>query len=259
MTDAERPSLTPRARTLTAELKEQIVGILEAHRDASAMLFGSFARNDQDSDSDVDFLLVKKDGGPSFRRDRIDASVYAAEKLHRMAQTGSLFVLHLRLEGVLMRDDGGTLERCLAAYVAPTTYEPLYAELRAAGRLLDVPERVYRDNWKGFHRVGLFLLRTALFGHMAEKGTPTFSMQEISRLLGNPQIAEVWGLKRCAYPDWTRFVLLREVLASELSSDLHNPLPSWRRLLIASREQSPLTVSLGRRLLGSGLGVASYS
>src|SRR5205823_1249978 len=88
------------------------------HPDGIAtMLYGSYARGDSTPDSDVDVLELVAHAPRSYSRGRVNVTQYLPAHLRRMAASGSLFVLHLRSEGLVLDDHTGVLQRCLDAYV----------------------------------------------------------------------------------------------------------------------------------------------
>src|SRR5687767_1083361 len=90
----------------------------------AAMLFGSVARGDANCNSDTDILQVCRRYRPSYKAGRFSFSVYTPESIAKIARKGSLFALHLRMEGVLLFDPENVLSSVLGEYRPPRSYDP---------------------------------------------------------------------------------------------------------------------------------------
>jgi hypothetical protein len=103
----------------------------------AVMLYGSYARGTADAHSDVDVLQVVDQAPTPYSVAGVNVTQYLPMHLTAMAKSGSLFVLHLRLEGRILSDPYGILRRCLDAYVPPSGYTFLMRELGIAAAALD--------------------------------------------------------------------------------------------------------------------------
>lgn len=101
---------------------------------AAEALFGSAARGDDDALSDRDFLIVDDDPVVLTSRMReleaTGASVasYTFAKLNALAARGALFVQHLKLESIILRDRHGRLARLLGNFTPKADYSLEIAE-----------------------------------------------------------------------------------------------------------------------------------
>lgn len=125
--EALRDRETGIAPDLLAEVAEAIRGSA-----LGVMLYGSQARGSADESSDVDVLQVVSCHAGAYKVGRVGVTAYTPAHLHQMASHGSLFVLHLRTEGVVLEDAHGVVARALEAYRSPIAYNPLLSELQAA-------------------------------------------------------------------------------------------------------------------------------
>ena len=94
----------------------------------SVCIFGSTARNSTDDLSDRDVLVV---AGDRHRREEIAAhwsrngwsvASYSPRRLRQVIRAGSLFVQHLKLEGIIVVDKGGWLSDSLRRAVPKNSY-----------------------------------------------------------------------------------------------------------------------------------------
>jgi hypothetical protein len=228
----------------------ELAGEVHAHLTGdhvAVMLFGSCARGDQHVASDVDVLQVVERWRPSYAVGRISVSVYTCARLFELARSGSLFVLHLATEGRLIEDPTDTLSRILASYRTPSDYSGARDKLRRALSVLDVNRVAFERNPDGFLRVGLHILRTALYVRCIEQGTPVFSMPRVARLLGDPHIEELFvsrGPRGYAF-----FSELRARSRRELATAGINEFGSLEALAVALYEDCPIASQLALKLL----------
>lgn len=158
------------------------------------LLFGSAARGDATAQSDIDVLQLSTRIG-SLERGRFSVTVYQPHHLQRMAQNGSLFVLHLVREGRILADPHGYIANILSAYTPPTSYSPLRETLRTTLDVLDASPAELDKNIRGFIRLALFLARTEAYIRCAEAGTPIFAMRSVARFLEDPELYDVFSTR----------------------------------------------------------------
>jgi hypothetical protein len=160
----------------------------------SYLLFGSVARGEAEGGSDVDLLVLPRDeraprlgrnasseGAPSW----LSLHVYTEDALHSLFERGSLFALHLKLEGKVLSDPGARLSRILAVPVK-LDVDSIRASLQAESALLHATDLDLRA--ERTHGVAKHLLRTAVFAECARRGVPTFSAVRAGQVLGDPRL-----------------------------------------------------------------------
>ena len=157
----------------------------------SVCIFGSFARSTTDELSDRDVLVVCDD---SVRRNGVveywqsrgwAVSAYSPSRLLKTIEAGSLFVQHLRLEGIILEDKNGWLGDQLKRAQAKKSYE--IDAMRSV--LLAVPiERFEADDLIEGNLVVADLAYVAIrnFGicYLANKKRYIFDYSEIVNYLG---------------------------------------------------------------------------
>jgi hypothetical protein len=174
-----RPSRTADQldRSLGADLARHVRG------DSVALaLYGSRAMGNHRSDSDTDILQIVNRRPGSYVAGALSISAYLPQTLMSMSQRGSLFILHLKQDGVVILDHRGVLGHVLDAYRHPTSYEPLLIELRAAASAL----RPVKDSERyaaNLRKLSFYLLRTALYARTSEIGRPTFDVDRAATLV----------------------------------------------------------------------------
>lgn len=234
--------------SLNQELRNLVEAAVERSECLGAILYGSVARGDQTNNSDIDLLrLVRHPGRQRLSLGRLSVADYPPGTLRRMAQGGSLFILHLRLEGKILYDPSSALAEILNSYVQPASYTLLQTELRRALSIFDLTEEEAARYQPGLIRVAKFLLRTELFRRCAEKGIPVFSRREIERVLGVSWVDELLSSRRRV-----SLAELRERLEVELGEKAHNPTGSLEALAITIKGVSPFVAHLIATILGGG-------
>ena len=102
---------------------------MKHHSVESVCVFGSAARSSADVISDRDVLVVADDKGTRRRlmqrwRDAgWSVACYAPGRFLNMIGAGSLFVQHIKLEGIIVRDENGWLAKVLQSAERRQTYE----------------------------------------------------------------------------------------------------------------------------------------
>jgi hypothetical protein len=224
----------------------------------SMMVFGSFARGDASTTSDIDVLALSMQRSLPKRIGRVNISFYDEGTLRSMAKRGDLFVLHLRNEGKILRDVEGRLQACLTSYLAPPNYDGVRVMLREVANLLDASDSDYRNRWKQYNDLVIYLLRTALYVQFAELGEPVFSLPVIVERIGRPELRLALKLKAALNPDFATFKVARELVEEFLRTDVHNPFGTIEALITNAATYNTYMLPFGLRLLGSDKTVLAY-
>ena len=118
-----------------AATASEIASQLAERRDVDAvLLYGSVARGDAESDSDIDLLIVGRDAGQTvagFRRwvgsadldRRASYAFHTRESFADLVDEGSRFLLHLRTEGQVLLDRTGQLTTFLSGPWQPVSVD----------------------------------------------------------------------------------------------------------------------------------------
>lgn len=160
------------------------------------MVYGSQARGSADAGSDVDVLTVVERCPGSYKVGRVAVTAYTPAHLHAMAQSSSLFLLHLKNEGIVLSDAHGVLARALSAYVPLKDSASLWRALRAAASVLRVSDELFATHGQAMTRLGLYLLRTALYLGAADSGRPDFDIVAAATSTGHEVVLRACGLRR---------------------------------------------------------------
>jgi len=214
------------------------------------MLFGSFARGDASEHSDIDVLELSERRRRPYKSGRINVSVYDKPTLSRMAERGSLFVLHLRLEGKILRDRVHALQHCLDKYQSPTTYGPFRSALREIANLLDVDQKQYEHRWRAYNELAMYIIRSELYARLVEAGEPLFNVQAVEKRIGREDVSRVFRLKDSVALNYNLFCESKAVISDLLATKLENPFGSAEALITNLGDKNPLLVAFGLRLLG---------
>lgn len=229
---------------LASEIASSLRGLSSA-----TMLFGSYARGDHNVTSDIDVLQVTDQRIKPYRVGKINISPYSAAAIMDMGRRGSLFVLHLKLDGVILADPYKILSRALDFYTPPLNYKWFFSELREAANILDVTQSIYESKWQPLHRSAIYLLRSACFARCAELGIPTFSMENASIILKNPLILKRYLLKDSSRPEFNRFISLVDLIEETLNTEIKNPFGSIEGIMLSYGERHKLLKSLASSLI----------
>jgi predicted nucleotidyltransferase len=153
----------------------------------AVMLYGSRARGVHRPDSDVDVLQLVPSRPSSYTEGRVSVAAYTSAHLMLLARRGSLFVRHLRDEGVVLEDRCEVLAEILAAYRPPADYEALKRDLALA---LAATSATGAGAFSvGILRLAVYSARTALYVRAVESGHLTFDVERASAACGTPKMA----------------------------------------------------------------------
>ena len=157
----------------------------------SVCIFGSAARSSADQLSDRDVLIVSDD---RYRRQHLvnywrragwSVAIYSPGRMLKMIQAGSLFIQHIKLEGILLQDQNGWLEHLLQSAKKKQSYE---ADARASVSLALPIERFAADASIEQNLIVSDLAYVAIrnFGicYLANRGVMIFDYHRIVNRLG---------------------------------------------------------------------------
>ena len=182
---------------------------------------------------------------------RTNITQYRPRHLLAMARRGSLFVLHLRLEGYVISDPVGLLERCLVAYQQPPTYDQLKVQLGIAAGALDISSVDCADFATALSRLGIYLLRTAVYIRCVEIGEPTFDLHQVSALLRDADLDRALALRRATSFHIDHVAALHAVIRRYLPDASFNPYGSVQAYAVATARHPFVSALLTAVLCGS--------
>lgn len=226
---------------------------------SSLILFGSYARGDYNPYSDVDVLQIVRKPKESYKENNINFSVYTLGYLSKMAEDGSLFILHIIQDGKLLKGKKQDLLILKQNFIKKESYASFRKNLIDASSLLDFDEEFYKKNFKGANSLVAYLLRSYIYSLLHDQGKMIFSMHDASTLLKDPRIKKISQLKDMAYPDYNKFLKYRSLLEEYMGKKISNPYKSLDALIVnSSIEGKELTRSLGLRLIRSSDSTITY-
>jgi predicted nucleotidyltransferase len=144
------------------------------------ILYGSYAREDSCKESDVDLVSIgKSQYAKKSVKNNVNLTQYSYNSLKSMAQTGSLFVYHLKEEGKILVDDKDRFEILFRDFfILKKSYDE---EKYFAFELLKKINNIYLelDNIKFANAKIVWCLRTIFASIGAESKIPIFATGKI--------------------------------------------------------------------------------
>lgn len=153
-------------------------------RAVGVVLYGSQARGDATSVSDVDLLVVADHHSPSRAVDIVNVATYDVEQFE--SARGTLFGMHVARDGLVLHDAGG-LQSMIESF-GPIDTEQLWKRLSALASILKLPFKEQLANLPGFVRHARYVLRTATYAQAIGDGNPCFSVAELSERFNDPNL-----------------------------------------------------------------------
>jgi hypothetical protein len=218
---------------------------------SALLLFGSFARGDQDDSSDIDIVQVTPTRTKSYSSGRVNITCYTTDQLCEMARSGSLFVKHLVLEAIPLVDPGNFLETLRRQYIEPTAYDTVVDSVICSLPVVAISADEFQKYSHTYAITAGYLLRTYIYASAFAAGANSFSMKELSARLADPRARAYLRDLRVTedYPHFRRVVDLLFELTHEkpfLRTD------SLEALIVNLSGSCKLAVILGLRLLAEG-------
>lgn len=176
----------------------------------SIILFGSHARGDAKSESDVDVLQVTSESHSAYKVGNIAYSPYSIPFLKKLASEGSLFILHIITEGIEITANTHVLREIKAAFKQRENFDSYKIQLvKTADLLLKVEQTEYDINANNYNRLAAFLFRSLLYAIAYDRGKLAFSIDRLAEKLDDPLIPVLLKLKNSAVPDFEKFNQIR--------------------------------------------------
>jgi predicted nucleotidyltransferase len=181
----------------------------------SYLLYGSYARGDYESSSDVDVLCITTSRKFAPRIDgRVTLHIYDIKDLLATSKVGGLFILHLIKEAKPIHDPCDYLKQLATAFQKPDSYTSnARLTVGPATALLDVSESLFETAPKPFMHAALFLCRTLVYAEHADRGAFSFSMRELAV---KDEIARMICSIKDLSISYSDFRLIRDVVRSKV-------------------------------------------
>lgn len=221
------------------------------------MLYGSVARGTSDNGSDVDVLEVVSRRARSYKVNEANVTQYTPAHLHAMAQQGSLFILHLVTDGIVLSDHNGVLATALDAYVSPVNYDPVWGQLAVVSGVTDTSASNIEAHVESLCRLGIYILRTAVYIRAIEYGAPTFDVDLASACLGEPGLQQALLLRRREQFSLKDLIEIRRLIMRVIPGSQSNTFGSVEGYAIANSTRPDLA-SLFSVILGGAQSI-NYS
>jgi hypothetical protein len=154
----------------------------------ATFLYGSYARGDFKEDSDVDIIQVTPVHSAPYSAGNVNITCYTRDQLLRLAGAGSLFVMHLVSEAVVLDDPSCLLDAMKSAYVPPASYAPFYKELAGALPIVAITQSAFDEAPLAYAATASYLLRSFAYARAVELGNKTFAMEDVVKVIGDNRL-----------------------------------------------------------------------
>ena len=233
---------------------DNILKLIEPHivpPFSALLLYGSYARQEEDESSDIDILQLTSVHTASYSHGRINFTCYTPEQLITLARNGALFARHLALEAVAIFDPSSFLETLRSAYVAPRSYVTVYTEAKQAIPLVAIHEEEFEQRTNQYCSTASYLLRTYVYAKAFESGARSFSMRHVAELTGDSRPRQVLSTMR-ERKTYAAFRSVVDLLFDVTNTDFFRREESLEVLVFNMFGVCELAVILGLRILAGG-------
>ena len=222
----------------------------------SVILYGSYARGDQNDTSDIDFLVVASKRKATFSIKNVSVTTYTKEQLLNMANEGSLFICHIVNEGKEIY--GKNIIPTLAHNLKLKEDYSLYRDtLRECSQLLMVNRIDYKRSYRNLHLLKMYIIRSFIFSLIVETKKINFSKNNVTKFIPLEMYKSLENARNnpvCNYQDYydrlTDVLLYLKVEFEEKAS--------LEAEIVNSYKKNKLVYILGIRLLNTNRKLIEY-
>lgn len=220
------------------------------------LIYGSRARGDAVAGSDLDLLALVPVQLPSINVGAISVSFYTADQL--ATGISSLFGVHLKRDGKILRDDDGGLAAALERMGQVDTMR-LFGRVRVMSALFTTPDTDLPKYLSGLLREARYLLRSSLYAEAIAKGSPCFSVRELATRHGDPDLARLLASRRDDEPALTDYFACQSRLRELIGFFPESRHGSLEATVVNEWGSSGDLLSMAFMALGSSGGGSDYA
>ncbi|MDT9662076.1 nucleotidyltransferase domain-containing protein [Rhodococcus qingshengii] len=202
------------------------------------LLYGSWARGEASTTSDLDLLVVSQLRADSGMEGKLSLSSYTPNQLTDARAT--LFGMHLARDGIVLHDTADRMAEILSTFTPPDP-QGLLQRIREFSTVLNLPREEQANYLAGLCQVGRYLLRTAIYVLALRDGRPCFSVEELAVRFNQPELTNLLSSHPEQYPAPSLGVLddLRQRLTKVVGPPDDNPYGSLHALIVGSSISNP--------------------
>lgn len=182
---------------------------------SSLVLYGSCARGENNSNSDIDMLAIH--GGSSYEMlylGNLNVSAYPLEQAILKAKSGDLFISHVVYEGKIVTDKFGHIEEVFGSFVYKDSYiseKNMAADL--AWYLILYSKNI--DDYSMLNRRLAWCIRTMLIAEAAEAKVPVFSSSGLASFHGDKSVYDLIESKSSPMYSSDNIALMKTILLAK--------------------------------------------
>ena len=219
------------------------------HKNLTLVLFGSYSRGDYDSSSDIDVLEITREKEKPYSKAKINFSTYSLDQLKTMASEGNLFVLHIIMEGEVISGNFKILDILNASFKRQNNYKGFRDEIILTAKLLDVSEKNFKANSKGYYGLLCYLFRSYLYAMTYDESLIEFSIKKIAAKYNDQDISKVFNLKYNTRITYSEYLNCKSIFQKYAKSEFTNHLIDRVELLRSLQKSSKFGFNIALHFL----------
>ncbi|QTE30070.1 nucleotidyltransferase domain-containing protein [Pengzhenrongella sicca] len=229
--------------------KDVLEGLLNSLKetDRGVLLYGSRARGDSVAGSDWDLLALTDTPRKSVHSGELSLSFYSPDQLR--TGVGTLFGAHLARDSKVIWDPHGEVGAALAN-MGDVDTERLFERCRRMSIVLGALDRDLPKYLSGLLREARYLLRSCLYARAIADGEPCFSVREIARRNGKPELVRLLASRQESPPSITDLRICMQQLQGIIGPLLANGHGSLEALIVNEWERKGDLISMAMMALG---------
>ncbi|MCQ9125284.1 nucleotidyltransferase domain-containing protein [Corynebacterium amycolatum] len=154
----------------------------------SVLMYGSRARGDATSQSDLDLLCLTTKPERTTKTENISVAAYTLQELK--TASGTLYGFHLKRDAIIILDPDSTLENTINNF-STVNVDEVFSKCRYYAQIFSTLDTDFPHYAPGLYKEARYFLRSALYAKSIAENHPCFSVRELAYRYNTPALARL--------------------------------------------------------------------